>query len=81
MKTLNQFPKGESQMTMMQLYNYMRPNAPIDTQWGELKASEWMEKERERITADPSRKAEIRTQGDRIALFVSRVAGDEVDRH
>jgi len=47
----------------------------IDTQWGFITTREWINHERDRINSDPTRKAEVRTRLDKIALFADDQIG------
>ena len=61
---------------MMQLYVFSNPDEIIDTQYGHIDYLEWLQKERDRITADPDRQAEITWKARKCALIVNRVAGE-----
>ena len=63
---------------MQQLYVWSNPKDHIRCQYGDVTIAEWLEKEKERINADPARTAEIRKQGKKIGLFVDRVC-EEVE--
>jgi len=63
-------------MEMMQLYEWMKPGKIMDTQYGEIRADEWMTLEADRITQNGDRIAEIKEEGGKIALFVDRVVED-----
>lgn len=64
-----------TRMKMMQLYLWSKPGEMIDTQYGRVSVREWMVREELRITADPTRQAEIRYTHDRMALFVDDGGG------
>lgn len=64
----------EIKMKIIQLYHWGLRNEKIDTQYGEITYYEWLEKEKERITKDKSRFAEIREHGKKYALFVNDVS-------
>jgi len=60
-------------MKMIQQTVFKSPYEMINTQYGLIKYSEWLSKEKARINSDPDRSSEIRTRGVDIALFVNQV--------
>lgn len=62
---------------MIQLYTWSNPHEGIHTQWGTLTVKDWLTNEYTRITKDPTRHAEIRTNASgQVSLFVNQVAGE-----
>jgi hypothetical protein len=60
-----------------QLYGWSSPTETIESQYGALPAIDWLARERDRIVADPKRKAVIAYDGrGHFALFVNQVADD-----
>lgn len=59
---------------MIQLYEYGKPDKMIETVNGQIRYDMWLENERTRIAKQPGRQCEIRMDGDKVALFVDRVA-------
>lgn len=57
---------------MVRLYKWSRLNEVIDTQYGRITVKEWLEREKDRITSDPSRQAEVRISGGIGTLIVDR---------
>lgn len=60
-------------MKMIQQTLFKSPHEIIDTQYGLIKYSEWLSKEKARIDSVPNRTSEIRTRGIGIALYVNQV--------
>ena len=65
---------------MIQLYHYGFPTDNISTQYGKIAYFEWLQRERDRIEKDKSRKAEIVYWGNKVALFVNEVRGCTCDK-
>lgn len=61
---------------MRQLYNWSDPKEIIDCQYGKIAVQEWLDKECNRINADPKRRAEVRKKAGKLALFVDKVCED-----
>lgn len=55
---------------MVQLTKWLKPKEIIDTQYGFIGIANWLKKEQRRISADPTRTAEIRSEARGMALFV-----------
>jgi len=55
---------------MIQLTRWLKPKDMIDTQYGFIGIAKWLKKEQRRISADPTRTAEIRSEVRGMALFV-----------
>jgi hypothetical protein len=55
---------------MVQLTTWSNPKEMIDTQYGFIGVANWLKKEQRRISADPTRIAEIRSEARGVALFV-----------
>ena len=60
---------------MMELYEYDKPDKMIETVNGHVRYAFWLQNERARIEKQPGRRCEIRQDGEKVALFVNRVAG------
>ena len=60
---------------MMRLYEYDKPGKMIETVNGFITYAQWLENEKARIERRPGRQCEVRTKGDKVALFVDQVAG------
>jgi len=60
---------------MIQLYHWSDPSDIIVSQYGDVTIKVWLKKEKERILADVSRTAKIKTNGlGQITLFVNDVS-------
>ncbi|MDO9530377.1 MAG: hypothetical protein Q7J27_14635 [Syntrophales bacterium] len=62
-------------MSMMLLYDTEKTEIHIQTRYGYISYEEWLKKEAERIGSQPGRTVEIRRLGNKIGLWVNRVAG------
>ena len=63
-------------LELMQHYKWENPWFQIETVRGTIKYSVWLERERDRISRDPDRIVEIRTnKKGEVALFVNQIAG------
>ena len=61
---------------MVTLYVQRNPDERIDTQYGNLTYLDWLKNEKERIEKDPTRTAEISTEGwFTVGLRVNEVPG------
>ena len=60
-------------VSLMQLTDWSPSNEMIDTQYGRITIKEWLDKEKERITSDSTRRAEIFSRGNYLALYVDGV--------
>ena len=60
-------------MKLIQLTVFNDPKKAIESQYGEIPYLSWLEKEKERVERDPTRKAEIKTNKGRVALFANIV--------
>lgn len=57
---------------MVILYKWSRPNEVMDTQYGRITVSEWLRREKYRITDDPTRQAVIANKGNLCTLMVDK---------
>ncbi len=62
-------------MEKILLYDFNYSINPIDTQYGNITHLEWLQKEKERIERDKSRRAEIIHRGATCCLKVNAVPG------
>lgn len=70
---------------LIQQCKWMGEEVPVDTPEGQISYKEWLEREAERIRANPGRIAVIRKNGLLIALFVNpqkkKKSGEAVDEN
>ncbi len=67
-------PQEAQALNLVQLYQWGNADDMIQSQYGHVKISEWIQREQTRIAKDPTRQAIAVTHGHQMTLFVDDVS-------